>query len=257
VTLLGQLDFPPISHLTRWPDFLFDGTPYAVNKTVLIYVASVVITMTFFFAAGRRAQLVPRGVQNIAESSLEFVREGIILQTIGPEGMRYLPFLTTMFFFIFFANIFEIVPFIQFPANASFAVPLILAGLVWIIFNVVGVVKQGPIGYLKTSLFPPGVPKALYILVTPIELVSIFLVRPFSLAIRLFANMLAGHLILATFALLCAALFSTTLLVAILPFSFGLLIALTAFEILVAGLQAFIFTILTGVYVGSSMHPDH
>jgi F-type H+-transporting ATPase subunit a len=255
--LLGQLDFPPISHLTRWPQFLWEGTPLAVNKTVLIYIASVVITLAFFFAAGRRAQLVPRGVQNVAESSLEFVREGIILQTIGPEGMRYLPFLTTMFFFIFFANIFEVVPFVQFPGNASFAVPLILAGIVWIIFNVVGIVKQGPIGYLKSSLFPPGVPKALYLLVTPIEFVSIFMVRPFSLAIRLFANMLAGHLILATFALLCAALFSTTLLVAILPFSFGLLVALTAFEILVAGLQAFIFTILTGVYVGSSMHPEH
>jgi F-type H+-transporting ATPase subunit a len=255
--LLGQLDFPPISHLTRWPQFLWEGTPLAVNKTVLIYIASVVITLAFFFAAGRRAQLVPRGVQNVAESSLEFVRESIILQTIGPEGMRYLPFLTTMFFFIFFANIFEVVPFVQFPGNASFAVPLILAGIVWIIFNVVGIVKQGPIGYLKSSLFPPGVPKALYLLVTPIEFVSIFMVRPFSLAIRLFANMLAGHLILATFALLCAALFSTTLLVAILPFSFGLLVALTAFEILVAGLQAFIFTILTGVYVGSSMHPEH
>ena len=257
MTLLGQLDFPPISHLTRWPDFVFEGTPYAFNKTVLIYFAAAILSAAFFFAAGRRAQLVPRGVQNVAESSLEFVRDGIILQTIGPEGMRYLPFLTAMFFFIFFANIFEVVPFIQFPANASFAVPLVLAGVVWIIFNAVGIAKQGPIGYLKNSLFPPGVPKPLYILVTPIELVSIFLVRPFSLAIRLFANMLAGHLILATFALLCAALFSASLLVVILPFSFGLLIALTAFEILVAGLQAFIFTILTGVYVGSSMHPDH
>ena len=257
MTILGQLDFPPISHLTRWPNFWFEGTPFAVNKTVLIYIAAVVLTLAFFFAAGRRAQLVPKGVQNMAESSLEFVRDGIILQTMGPEGMRYLPFLTAMFFFIFFANIFEIVPFIQFPGNASFAVPLILAGLVWIIFNVVGVVRQGPFGYLKNELFPPGVPKALYLLVTPIEFVSVFLVRPFSLAIRLFANMLAGHLILATFALLCAALFSTTLLVVILPFSFGLLIALTAFEILVAGLQAFIFTILTGVYVGSSMNPEH
>ncbi|MDQ6854295.1 MAG: F0F1 ATP synthase subunit A [Actinomycetota bacterium] len=256
MTLLG-LDFPPISHLTRWPDIFFQDTPYAVNKTVLIYIAAVLLTLAFFFAAGRRAQLVPRGVQNVAESSLEFVRDGIILQTIGPEGMGYLPFLTAMFFFIFFANIFEVVPFIQFPGNASFAVPLILAGLVWIIFNVVGVVKQGPLRYLRNELFPPGVPKPLYVLVAPIELVSVFLVRPFSLAIRLFANMLAGHLILATFAILCASLFSTTLLVVILPFSFGLLIALTAFEILVAGLQAFIFTILTGVYVGSSMHPDH
>jgi F-type H+-transporting ATPase subunit a len=255
--MLFGLDFPPVSHLTRWPDIFFEGTPYAINKTVLIYIAAVVITLVFFFAAGRRGQLVPRGVQNVAESSLEFVREGIILQTMGPEGMRYLPFLTTMFFFIFIANLFEIVPFIQFPGNASFAIPLILAALVWIIFNVVGIVKQGPFSYLKTSLFPPGVPKPLYILVTPIEFVSIFMVRPFSLAIRLFANMLAGHLILATFAILCASLFSTTLLVAILPFSFGLLVALTAFEILVAGLQAFIFTILTGVYVGSSMHPEH
>lgn len=255
--MLFGLDFPPVSHLTRWPDIFFEGTPFAVNKTALIYVAAVVITLVFFFTAGRRAQLVPRGVQNLAESSLEFVREGIILQTMGPEGMRYLPFLTTMFFFIFIANLFEIVPFIQFPGNASFAIPLILAGLVWIIFNVVGIVKQGPFSYLKTSLFPPGVPKPLYLLVTPIEFVSIFMVRPFSLAIRLFANMLAGHLILATFAILCASLFSTTLLLAILPFSFGLLVALTAFEILVAGLQAFIFTILTGVYVGSSMHPEH
>jgi F-type H+-transporting ATPase subunit a len=256
VTLLG-LDFPPISHLTRWPDIFFSGTPFAINKTVLIYIAAVVLTLAFFFAAGRRAQLVPRGVQNMAESSLEFVRDGIILQTMGPDGMGYLPFLTTMFFFIFIANLFEVVPFIQFPGNASFAVPLLLAGLVWIIFNVVGIVKQGPFRYLRNELFPPGVPKPLYLLVAPIELVSVFLVRPFSLAIRLFANMLAGHLILATFAILCASLFSTTLLVAILPFSFGLLVALTAFEILVAGLQAFIFTILTGVYVGSSMHPDH
>ena len=94
MTLLG-IEFPPISHLTRWPDILFEDTPYAINKTVLIYLASVVITLAFFFAAARRAQLVPRGVQNLAESSVEFVREGIILQTIGPEGMGYLPFLTT------------------------------------------------------------------------------------------------------------------------------------------------------------------
>lgn len=255
--LLG-LDFPPISHLTRWPDIFFEGTPFAVNKTVLIYVAAVVITLAFFFFAGRRAKLVPRGVQNVAESSLEFVREGIILQTMGPEGMRYLPFLTTMFFFIFIANLFEIVPFIQFPGNASFAIPLILAGIVWIIFNVVGIVKQGPFGYLKSSLFPPGVPKPLYILVTPIEAVSIFIVRPFSLAIRLFANMLAGHLILVTFAILTAAIWGSAVYFKIgAAFPFALLVALTAFEILVSALQAFIFTILTGVYIGLSMHPEH
>jgi len=112
-------------------------------------------------------------------------------------------------------------------------------------------------GYLKSSLFPPGVPKALYILVTPIELISTFLVRPFSLAVRLFANMLAGHLILVTFVALTAGLWALSVTVILAPFSFALLVAMTGFEILVSFLQAFIFTILTAVYIDSSMHPAH
>jgi F-type H+-transporting ATPase subunit a len=256
VTALG-LEFPPISHLIRWPDLLFKDTPYAINKTTIIYFLAVVITLTFFFVAGRRAQLVPRGVQNMAESSVEFVREGIIMQTIGPDGMRFLPFLLTMFFFILFINLFEIIPLFQFPGNARMAVPFILAILVWFIYNIVGIVKQGPLHYLKNSTIPPGVPKPMLVLVVPIEFVTNFLVRPFSLAVRLFANMLAGHLILVTFAVLTAALFAKNVTVIILPFPFLLLIALTGFELLVAFLQAFIFTILTAVYIGSSMHPEH
>jgi F-type H+-transporting ATPase subunit a len=251
------LDFPPISHLTEWRGVAFDGTPFEINKVTLIYVVAVALTLLFFGLAARQANLVPHGVQNMAEASVDFIRENVILQTIGPDGMRYLPFLTAMFFYIFFINIFEVLPFIQFPGNARIAVPLILALTVWVLYLALGVMKQGPLGYLKNSLIPPGVPWPLLFLVVPIEFVSTFLVRPFSLAIRLFANMLAGHLILATFAILCAALFSKTLLLVILPFSFALLIGLTAFEILVAGLQAFIFTILTGVYVGSSLHPEH
>jgi F-type H+-transporting ATPase subunit a len=137
-------------------------------------------------------------------------------------------------------------------------VPLALALLTWVIFNVVGVVKQGPWHYFKNSVWPPDVPiviKAL--LVAPIEFVSVFIVRPFSLAVRLFANMLAGHLILTTFGVLCAALWAMKVTVIILPFTFALLVAMTGFEILVSFLQAFIFTILTAVYIGSSMHPDH
>ena len=104
-------------------------------------------------------------------------------------------------------------------------------------------------------LFPPGVPKLLYILVTPIEFVSTIFVRPLSLAVRLFANMLAGHLLLISFAVITSALFSATIILALLPL--GLLVALTGFEILVAFLQAFIFTILTAVYIGGAMHPEH
>jgi F-type H+-transporting ATPase subunit a len=257
VTLLG-LEFPPITHLTRWPDIFFKDTPYAINKTVLIYLVAVVITLAFFFAAARRGALVPTGVQNLAESSVEFVRESIILQTIGPEGMGYLPFLTTMFFFIFIVNIFEIVPFIQFPGNARIAVPLLLALLVWFIFNIVGIKRQGFGGYMKSSLIPPGVPKAILPLMVLIEFVSTFFVRPFSLAIRLFANMLAGHLILVTFAILSSSIFGAAALLKVgATFPFALLVALTAFEILVAGLQAFIFAILTAVYIGLAMHPEH
>jgi F-type H+-transporting ATPase subunit a len=257
VTLLG-IDFPPISHLTRWPDIFFVDTPFGINKTVLIYFASVVITLVFFFAAARRHALVPRGVQNMAESSVDFVRESVILQTMGPEGMSYLPFLTTMFFFIFFINIFEILPFLQFPGNARIAVPVFLALLVWFIFNIVGIAKQGFGTYMKNSLVPPGVPKAILPLMVFIEFISTFIVRPFSLAIRLFANMLAGHLILVTFAILTSAIWGAAVYFKIgAAFPFALLIALTAFEILVSGLQAFIFTILTGVYIGLAMHPEH
>jgi F-type H+-transporting ATPase subunit a len=247
------LEFPPIDHLTRWGDI----GPGGLNKVGLIYLFAMAATLTLFLVAGSKKQMVPRGIQNIAESSVEFVRNQIIMQTIGPDGLGYLPLLTTMFFFIFFSNITEIIPFVQFPANARFAMPIALALMVWVIFNVVGIMKQGPIHYVKNSVVPPGVPKAILPLVVIIEIVSVFLVRPFSLAVRLFANMLAGHLILVTFSVLCAALFAKSISIVILPFSFALLVGLTGFEILVSFLQAFIFTILAAVYIGSSMHPEH
>tara|TARA_B100000073_G_scaffold57941_1_gene42923 strand:- start:1625 stop:2392 length:768 start_codon:yes stop_codon:yes gene_type:complete len=250
------LDFPPISHLFQWPDILFDGTWYALNKTSLIYLTAVVITSAIFLSAGRKkTSLVPVGVQHVAEAGVNFIEESVVMETIGPEGKKYMPFLTTMFFFILFSNIFEVIPGIQFPANSRMAVPITLALVVWVIYNFVGIRSQGLFGYFKNSLFPPGVPKALYLIVTPIELVSTFLVRPFSLAIRLWANMVAGHLLLVTFAILTAALWDATYVGAVAPFA--MLVLMTGFEILVSVLQAFIFTILTAVYIGGSLHPAH
>jgi F-type H+-transporting ATPase subunit a len=251
------LEFPPISHLVEWPEILFEGTAFAVSKIVIINLLAVILTMLIFTLAGRKRALVPTGVQNVAEASVDFIEDGVIMQTMGPEGLPWTPFLTSLFFFVFFNNIFEIIPGFQMPANARMAVPAFLALTVWVIFNIVGVINQGPIGYLKSSLFPPGVPKALYLLVTPIEFVSTFLVRPFSLAVRLFANMLAGHILLVTFAVLTAALWGASALVAVLPFSFVMLVFLTGFEILVSFLQAYIFTILAAVYIGGAMHPEH
>ena len=254
------MHFPPIEELLEWPGIFLKDTPFEVNKIVLLMWASVAIVFFMFYVAGKRygsGSLVPTGVQNIVESGVEFVRKDIILQTMGPEGLAWTPFLVTMFFFIFFTNIWEIVPGIQMPVNARMALPAFLALLVWAIFNFVGIKAQGLGGYFKSILFPPGVPGGLLPLVALIEFISTIFVRPFSLAVRLFANMLAGHLLLVTFAVLSAALWTKSLLAVILPLPFAMLILLTGFEILVAVLQAFIFTILTAVYIGGAMHPEH
>ncbi|HEX3620846.1 MAG TPA: F0F1 ATP synthase subunit A [Acidimicrobiales bacterium] len=259
-TLLAALKFPPIGELVEWKGILFKGTPLEVNKVVLLMWAGVVIVFLLFWAGGRRAssgELVPAGAQNVVESGIEFVRNDIILQTMGPEGLGWTPFLTTIFFFVFITNIFEVIPFIQFPVNARMALPAFMAIMVWVIFNYVGIKSQGFGGYFKSMLFPPGVPPFLLPLVALIEFISTIFVRPFSLAVRLFANMLAGHLLLVTFAVLSAALFTKSILAVILPLPFVMLVLLTGFEILVAVLQAFIFTILTAVYIGGAMHPEH
>ena len=252
------LDVPPINHLIRWPNFWFKDSDYfGVNKVVLLMWIAVFLVLAFYIAAGRKRELVPTGVQGMAEQAVDFIREGVILQTMGPDGLSFTPFLLTLFSFIFVCNIFEVIPIAQMPVNARMALPMFLALLSWVIFNVIGVVKQGPLGYLKSVAIPPGVPKALLPLVALIEIVSTFLVRPLSLAVRLFANMLAGHLILVTFAVMTNALVTSGIGT---PLSLGtgaLLVGLTGFEVLVAFLQAFIFTILTAVYIGGAMHPEH
>jgi F-type H+-transporting ATPase subunit a len=254
VTVLAALKFPPIGELVKWPSFFGAG----FNKVALICVLATAFTLLLFFIAGSNKSLVPSGVQNLVESVIEFVTDGIILQTMGPEGMPYLWYLTSLFFFIFFCNIFEIIPFMQFPATARMAVPLILALTTWVMYIAVGFKRHG-FRYISASVKPPGVPFALLFLIVPIEFLSTFIVRPFSLAVRLFANMLAGHLLLVTFAVLTGALLGSSIVfmkpVAVLPLAMD--IAITGFEAFVAILQAFIFTILTAVYLGSSIHIEH
>ena len=255
-TLIAEVKFPPIQNLVEWPNGLGTSSWYGFNKIALMSVLAVVFTVVLFLL-GRKKQLVPKGAQNLVESSVNFIEEGIINQTIGPDGAKYLPFLGTLFFFILFGNLFEVIPGFQMPANARMANPAIMALTTWVFFICVGVKAQGPLHYLKNNLFPPGVPWPLYILVTPIEFISTFLVRPFSLAVRLFANMLAGHILLVTFSVLCITLFTASLLALVLPFSFFMLVALTGFEVMVAFLQAYIFTILAAVYIGGALHPAH
>jgi len=252
--LLG-LDFPGIDHIVKNRPIFSVGS-FHFNKVGLICLIAGGLTLILFAIAGSRHALVPKGVQNVAEAGVDFIESGIVLEVIGESGLGWMPYLTSLFFFIFFCNIMEVIPLFQIPAPARMAIPLVLAMLTWVIFIGVGIKHQGA-GYFKEALFPPGVPTALYILVTPIELLSTFIVRPFSLAVRLFANMLAGHILLVTFAVLTEALFRARWFLPISAVTFVAFVAFTAFEILVAVLQAYIFTILTAVYIGGAMHPEH
>jgi F-type H+-transporting ATPase subunit a len=199
-------------------------------------------------------------MQNAAEAGYLAIEENVSIAAMGEEGKKWTPFFATLFFWIFFINIWSVVPFIQFPATSRLGIPLFLALVAWFTFIVTGFVKQGP-KYFFSNINPSGVPFALKFLVIPIEFFSKYLLRPLTLAVRLFANMTAGHVLLAIFAIMTNELVVKhnsgvfQIPFGILPFV-GL-VAFTAFELLVAVLQAYIFTILTAVYVNESVHPEH
>jgi F-type H+-transporting ATPase subunit a len=252
--ILGAFTFPPIDELFRWKDVLLNDTPVAINKTAILMLVSAAIVVALFVGGSRRMRLVPRPLQNLLEVTYEFIDRGIARDVIGPDGARYAPFLGSLFLFILFTNWWSVIPFIQFPPTSRFGVPLYLALQTWVIYWFVGFRHHG-IRYLTGHIFPAGVPKPLYILVTPIELVQLLIVRPFSLAVRLLANMMAGHILLAALALLTAYALQNAPAIALGPFLLNL--GVMGFEILVGFLQAYIFTLLTAVYIGDSLHPAH
>jgi len=245
------LEFPPINEILRWQDIF-----PSFNKIALIAVAATVISIVLFLLAARRDPMVaPTGARNLAEVTIEFIEESVVMQTLGKSGLKWTPFLLSLFMFIFLCNIPGVIPIIQMPATARIAIPLALSLLVWVIYIGTGLKHQG-LGYFGHLLWPPGVPTALKPLVGLIEFISTIIVTPFSLTVRLMANMLAGHILLVTFGLLTHALFTAqTSQIFLVPMSilpFGMLIFLTAFEILVAFLQAYIFAILAAVYINNS-----
>ena len=250
------LEFPPLGHIVNWPGFVGDGTAYEVNKVVLVYIMAMVMVFAFFYFGSRKKALVPRGSQNLAEMAVDFIEDGIVMDTMGEPGRKYSPFLLALFLFVWFTNIFGIIPVIQMPASARIALPLFLALLAYVVYHGAGFKEHG-LGYIKHALVPPGVPVALLILVVPIEFISKFLVQPFSHTVRLFANMLAGHILLVTFGVLSAALFTLGPGLIIFPLPFIALIFFTLFEVLVAFLQAYVFTLLTGVYINAAISHEH
>lgn len=247
----GGVAFPPVENLVEWPNII-DAISF--NKIGLICVICFAVP-TIAFAVSKK-EMIPGKFQSFVEGIVRFVEESIAKPGIGHGYERYVPLLISFFLFISIGNLFEVIPFFQMPLNARMGPPLVFALISWAMFISVGIKHHGG-GYIKEVLFPPGVPKALYILITPIEFLSTFLVRPFSHAVRLFANMLAGHILLITFGVLSIATFEASALIVPWIGAFTGLIAFTAFEIGVSFIQGFVFAILAAVYIGGALHPSH
>ncbi len=247
---------PPSAKDFDLPPFI-EGVEFATKPILLVFL-SVVLISVFFIAASRKAAIVPSRLQFAGESVYSFVREGLAKDIIGHEFLRFVPYLFTLFTFILVNNFFGIVPFLQFPTMSRVSFPYVLAAITFFVFHYVGIRKQGPVKYIKEIMFMPGVPKPVYILLTPIELATFFIVRPLTLSLRLFANMFAGHLLLLVFFLGGEHLLMGVLgLKLVAPFAFTVGIALTFFEFMIQILQAYIFTLLTALYIAGALADEH
>ena len=228
------------------------------TKPIFLVFLSVILISVFFILASRKAAIVPSKLQYAGESVYGFVRDNLGKEVIGHEFMRFVPYLFTLFTFILVNNIFGIVPMLQFPPMSRVSFPYVLAIITFLVFHYVGVRKHGAFKYIKEIMFMPGVPKAAYILITPLELLTFFLVRPLTLSLRLFANMFAGHLLLMVFFLGGEHLLLGVIgLKLISPFAFLIGIALTFFEFMVQCLQAYIFTLLAALYIAGALADEH
>lgn len=234
--------------------------PVNFTRTSFLFLLAALIVVALLFFGLRRNRMVPTKFEAAIQSLVEFVRDGIARDIIGPEGVKYTPYLLSIFMLILVGNFFELTPFINFPIMSRMAIPFFLSLVTYFIFVIVGFAKNG-LSYVTAIVWPKSVPVALRPLVGLIEFVSTFALRPLTLAVRLFANMVAGHLMLSlllgsgvTF-ILAVGEIGPKAGIGIFWFAFGLFIFF--FEIVVASLQAYVFTLLSAVYIQSSLHPEH
>ncbi|MGY1803458.1 F0F1 ATP synthase subunit A [Blastococcus sp. SYSU D00922] len=251
---------PTVEEFYPEPIASFDlfGIAFEITRITLIMWVATALMIWLMVAAVRKASIVPGKLQFLGESGYSLVRDGMARDVIGPKGLPFAPFLASLFFFILANNAMSIIPFAQISPMSKFAFPLVLAVIVWIVYNWVGIREQGAGRYFKDAAVPPGVPIGALILVTPIELLQVFIIRPFTLAVRLFANMFAGHMLLAVFSLGTVYLLTVgNFSVIFAPFSFLMALAMTFFELLVIVLQAYVFTVLTATYLNGAVEPAH
>jgi F-type H+-transporting ATPase subunit a len=256
----GEFHAPGIGEFLGLPALFFADTPFEINRIVLVRLIAVALMMLLFWIALRKPNRVPGRNQSIAELALGFVQVQIADQILGREmGRRYLPLLAGLFFGILAMNITGVVPFMNISGTSIIAMPLLLGLVAYVVFIYAGIKALGPGKFFKNSLFPAGVPWPIYILLAPIEFINIFIVRPLSLALRLLLNMMVGHLLLV----LC---FSATNfffftaggwvgLFGVGTLAFGFIFTFVEFAVYI--LQAYIFTLLTAVYVQQAVAEEH
>nr|WP_201265166.1 F0F1 ATP synthase subunit A [Rhodococcus sp. P1Y] len=259
VTNLAAEFHPPSLSDFFPPAVLFEGTPFELDRLMLIRILMTLVLVVLFAVAMRGPKVVPRGLQNVVEYMLDFVKVQIADEILGKEqGKRFLPIIMTIFFAVLFMNLSGIIPFLNISPNARIGMPLVLAALAYVTFNYVGIKKYGFFKYVKSSVVVPDVPWALHIILIPIEFISTFILRPFTLTVRLMANMLAGHLMLVLF--FSATQFFFFQAAAGMKifgiFSLAAGFGFTLFEMLVIGLQAYVFALLTAVYIDLALHAD-
>ncbi len=240
---------------------IWGGTPFEIDRLMFVRLVMTAALLLFFFFAMSRARIVPRGLQNVGEYLLDFVRIHVAEEILGKEqGKRFLPLLMTIFFMVLSQNLAAIIPFLNISANARVGAPLVLAVLSWIAFNYAGIKKFGLFRFIRGSIVVPNVPPALHILLVPIEFVSTFILRPFTLTVRLMANMLAGHIMLVLFFAATQFFFFGAVENGWMrPFGAGSLLvgfAFTMFEMMVIFLQAYIFVLLAAVYIDIALHAE-
>lgn len=258
----GEFHPPDISEFFP-PAIFFEGTPFELNRLMLIRLLVVLLLVLLFWLATRRLKLVPSRGQGAFEAIFLFVRNGIIYDNLGEKlGRRYEPIIMTIFFLVLGMNITGVIPGLQLAGTSTIGLPLLLAVIVWVMFIYAGIREKGGFRFFKDSLVIPGVPPVLHVLLVPLEFLSTFIVRPITLMLRLMMNMVAGHILLV----LCFAATHFFLLTwlaggnAMGLLGFGTLafgIVFTVLEIFVSALQAYVFAILAAIYIQLSVAEEH
>lgn len=257
----GEFHAPSLDH-EFFPDPIWFADVangwFTIDRLMFVRLLMALVLVIFFAVAMRSPKLVPSGLQNVAEYLLDFVRIHIAEDILGKkEGNRFLPILSTIFFVVLFCNLPSVIPFLNISPNARIGMPLVLALFGYIAFIYAGAKRYGFFKYVKSSVVIPNLPPVLHLLVVPLEFFSTFVLRPATLTLRLMTNMLAGHIILVL-------LFSATNFffwqlngwTALSAVTLVAGIAFTLFEMLVIFLQAYIFALLSAVYIELALHAD-